>query len=568
MDKANNATTTAELDGYVTMLLERFQAASEIYTIHSGIALIEKVELLSGLMERYDKLDETEKTAVLDKVLELRAYVYGGQFARSQYTTDGFETALEAVESEKVAEALAAINNYLTPEKYNYAGAPEALELHLAVLSLNVDEGSDYAALDKTATGGKNRKTAVFYDLNKNKPAEGYDLLTLTIYFNDMVATRLVTEESMDLVNDAKTIEDLNGISFVTMLLDRFESVNYETHSDIPVTEKIATLEDLVGRYETLGEEGKAAVLTKLIEIRNNNPDQQFARSQHTTDALAAALTEVEKNINSRLAITSVSVADKKAYESTAAGGGTVRVLGYGVVINLDADGSGKKVEDTEIIVIELYNGETLLGRQTLNQTGHDNHKDSSVISGTIDVAGEYVATSWEHEWFGEITDIPDKAVAIVKYIDGTATVEKAVGLSENATKVFFAADAVHALFENVFAEELVLAADVTQEDINSAKALVEAVTVRPDENKAVLQGLITKALELLNSEEETEEEAAAVMMQVAPIMDEEESLETEIAIEEAVENEEVNEEEITEETTVRTDETKCNEDEEVIEEE
>jgi NADH:ubiquinone oxidoreductase subunit D len=53
------------------------------------------------------------------------------------------------------------------------------LEEHLATLGLDVGTESDYAALDKTATGGKNRKTAVFYDLNNNKPAECYDLSTL-----------------------------------------------------------------------------------------------------------------------------------------------------------------------------------------------------------------------------------------------------------------------------------------------------------------------------------------------------------------------------------------------------
>ena len=55
-----------------------------------------------------------------------------------------------------------------------------------------VDAESDYAALDKTVDGGKNRKTAVFYDLNSNKLDNGYDLGKLTTYFNDMVATRLV----------------------------------------------------------------------------------------------------------------------------------------------------------------------------------------------------------------------------------------------------------------------------------------------------------------------------------------------------------------------------------------
>lgn len=190
-----------------------------------------------------------------------------------------------------IKAALAAVNNYLTPEAYKYSEAPEALEEQLALLGLDVGEGGDYTNLDKTADGGKNRKTAVFYDLNKNKPAEGYDLSTLTRYFNDMVATRLVTEESMDLVNNAESIEDLNGISFVTMLLDRFNAVNYQTHSDIPVETKKSTLQDLVTRYDNLGsDENCNAVLQKLLDKR---PSDGYARSQATTDALDTALTEV-----------------------------------------------------------------------------------------------------------------------------------------------------------------------------------------------------------------------------------------------------------------------------------
>jgi NADH:ubiquinone oxidoreductase subunit D len=290
MDLVNNAENTEALNGisFVTMLLDRFGAVS--YATHSDIPVTEKIATLQGLVDRYNSLDEAGKAAVLQKLLDKRP-VDG--YARSQATTDALAEALTEVEAEQdaIAQALAAVNAYLTPESYNYSGAPEALEEHLATLGLDVGTESDYAALDKTATGGKNRKTAVFYDLNNNKPAEGYDLSTLTTYFNDMVATRLVTEESMDLVNNAENTEALNGISFVTMLLDRFGAVSYATHSDIPVTEKIATLQGLVDRYNSLDEAGKAAVLQKLLDKR---PVDGYARSQATTDALAEALTEVE----------------------------------------------------------------------------------------------------------------------------------------------------------------------------------------------------------------------------------------------------------------------------------
>lgn len=202
----------------------------------------------------------------------------------------------------------------------------------------------------------------------------------------------------------------------------------------------------------------------------------------------------VEAVINDRLSITGVSINDNGAYNSTAKG--SVRVLGYGVGINLDAQGEGKKVSDTTSIVIELYKGNTLLGLQTFNEAGYNKHGAINVISGTIDAGGQYVSTSWDNSWSARIDQIPDKAIATVRYTDGIATAEMTLNLTEEQTKIFYAAEAVHSLFEDVFAdtESLALKAGVTQETVNAASLLVEAVTRNPAENKAVLQGLVNEA--------------------------------------------------------------------------
>ncbi len=92
----------------------------------------------------------------------------------------------------------------------------------------------------------------------------------LTTYSNDMVDTRLVTGESMDLVNKAEDIEALNDISFVTMLLGRFHKVSHQTHSGIWVTEKITTLQGLVTGCNDLGEAGQKAVLARIVEKRSD----------------------------------------------------------------------------------------------------------------------------------------------------------------------------------------------------------------------------------------------------------------------------------------------------------
>ena len=80
-------------------------------------------------------------------------------------------------------------------------------------------------------------------------------------------------------MNNAQTIEDLEGISFVTMLLDRFRAVSYPTHSGIPVAEKIATLQGLVDRYNSLDEAGQAAVLQSCW-IRDRKTVMQGLRLQ------------------------------------------------------------------------------------------------------------------------------------------------------------------------------------------------------------------------------------------------------------------------------------------------
>ncbi len=165
-----------------------------------------------------------------------------------------------------------------------------ALEANAAVLGINLTE------YNKITVDG--RKDAVGWDLLANRPEGGYTVASLQSMLDEIVLTRQTTEASLNMVN---AVESLSDIEFATMLLERFkaaEDENYTIHSGLQVADKIEMLEDLVDRYATLNPEGKAAVLAKIIEKR---PADGFGRSQATTDALAAALAEVEEEQDAKV---------------------------------------------------------------------------------------------------------------------------------------------------------------------------------------------------------------------------------------------------------------------------
>jgi hypothetical protein len=213
-----------------------------------------------------------------------------GGFTRSQATTDALAAALTEVEDEQAAAveaALTAINGVVAGDNYGQnerKAMRSALEENAAILGIDLTE------YNKITVDG--RKDAVGWDLLANRPVDGYTVATLQSMLNEIVLTRQTTEASLNMVNAATELTD---IEFATMLLERFkaaEDENYKIHSGLEVSGKITMLQDLNDRYEALDPDGQAAVRAKIIAKR---PDGGFTRSQATTDALAAALTEVEE---------------------------------------------------------------------------------------------------------------------------------------------------------------------------------------------------------------------------------------------------------------------------------
>ena len=129
----------------------------------------------------------------------------------------------------------------------------------------------------------------------------------------------------MDHVNNATSVETL-GMTWVTDLLAQFKAADavYDYHSGILLTDKIATLESLVSRYNALPEANQTAALTA---VWNNGTD--YSRSQATTDALATALTEQESIIAGEIetALSAVNAATTTA-DMQAAIEGKAAVLG------------------------------------------------------------------------------------------------------------------------------------------------------------------------------------------------------------------------------------------------
>ena len=290
IDKCNLTLTAkdgqAALDAEVTLIQEALDLLVEVtidlIAYEAALAAVEEADYTADSWAAYQAV--VAKNVVTTE--------------NNQAEVDAATAAITAAQENLVtleAAALAAINAYFTSESYKYADAPSILEEHLAALGMDVGEYSDYKALDERDVGGKERLTAVMYDLMHNKPEGGYNQATLTTYFNEIVETRGLTQESMNMVlaaKEANSIETLKDLEFVTILLNRFkdETLSYTKHSNKPFSEKVAELQPIVEKYNGLDTAQKEAALAELLEKVVN-------RSQDTIDEFAAILDVIQAEI-------------------------------------------------------------------------------------------------------------------------------------------------------------------------------------------------------------------------------------------------------------------------------
>ena len=206
---------------------------------------------------------------------------------------------------------------------------------------------------------------------------------------------------------------------------------------------KLTALDNLLDDADKFMEEyvdtnGKAYL--KAIKEFKATDESEVVTGVLNVDNVKAAITSVNEAVEGRLSIEEFKAVDDPNYDSTQAG--IIHLMGYKVKINVSAaEGeTSYTTEDTESIVVDFYKGKTLLGKLTFKgKPGEGKYTPGPTVWGTIDVYGDYVSTSWDQEWYGELTDIPDKAVVTVKYDDGiVAKKEKVAEFATDNIKPFF----------------------------------------------------------------------------------------------------------------------------------
>ncbi|SHH72381.1 S-layer homology domain-containing protein, partial [Sporanaerobacter acetigenes] len=155
---------------------------------------------------------------------------------------------------EEVEAALKAVNEAKTADEMK-----TAIEKNARVLGLSIEENTDYGKL----VPGRDRSVSV--DLVGNRPTEGYTLDQLKLVFDEIVATRVVFQNSVNMVNEATGENPLKDVTFITMLINNLSSVkNYTKHSGIEISTLINDLQSLVDRYNALDIDKQASALKQV----------------------------------------------------------------------------------------------------------------------------------------------------------------------------------------------------------------------------------------------------------------------------------------------------------------
>jgi hypothetical protein len=355
----------------------------EHHDIHSGKS-IEEVILpeLNKLVADFEALTLEQQETVL-KDMNYSATT------SSSATRNALRTAIAKVladEEAAIDEALGKVNAIT-----GTAADVKVIKENADILGLDL---TAFEALDDETGQAGGRQTAVMKDLVSNKPDEGYDQGTLKAIFDSIVAVRTATQASMDLVNEAESLEN---IDYVEDLLAAFEGVaeGHTIHSGKAISDKVTELEKLVSDFKALPEANQAAALTAVIE---NKPEGGYLRSQSTLDALANAIAEEQGKIEGAKAAFLAGL--KTAVSSDVA---TVEIDGESISVTFAHNATVDGIKDAaDALVGELLKG-GVTGTLTIDGTDF-NLDEEDVASKVAHAILEVTAEDFLNEGSAEVS--------------------------------------------------------------------------------------------------------------------------------------------------------------------
>ncbi|GIM45647.1 hypothetical protein DNHGIG_11960 [Collibacillus ludicampi] len=160
---------------------------------------------------------------------------------------------VKSAEGDNFTPALSAVNHAADASSMR-----TALEENAAALGIDVSSSSAYGKLKV------DRKPAVALDVYENRPEDGFqtvdDVKTL---FDRVVKTRTVIEQALDSVNSAISVDEIAAMnrSFITDVIadleDAQKTPNFVYESDSKISDTLATLKDLVTKYDALTDQEK-----------------------------------------------------------------------------------------------------------------------------------------------------------------------------------------------------------------------------------------------------------------------------------------------------------------------
>ncbi|MFD3155937.1 cell wall-binding repeat-containing protein [Haloimpatiens sp. FM7330] len=168
-------------------------------------------------------------------------------------TTGGGKTSDDGQDKDSIKKVLDSINNA------SFLNMKQVLENNSKALGID---------LEKYNTLNEGRKKVTASDMCANRPASGYKTANdVKEMFDDLVQTRVLIQDSLDTVNNAKSVDELKDFSFVKDVYDFMSGgVNYTKLSGKTLSNYNSVIKVQYDYYNELSNAKKEELLKKLIK--------------------------------------------------------------------------------------------------------------------------------------------------------------------------------------------------------------------------------------------------------------------------------------------------------------